>query len=668
MAVTFTNKAAREMRERTEGLLARSAGDLTLGTFHATCCGLLRREGKAIGLDPGFAIYDDDDQQNAVKRAMQELSIDPKRYAPRAIQSAIGAAKSQLVAPQDYVSNSYFEEIVHRVYEYYQQLLRQSQAVDFDDLIMSTVLLLRSQPQVLSKYQSRYVHLLVDEFQDTNTAQYELTQLLGAKYRNVCVVGDPDQSIYSWRNADYRNILNFERDYPESNVVLLGQNYRSTQNILEAAQSVIAGNSHRKDKDLWTEKGAGPPIVVAEAYNEAEEAQLVMSEVERLVSNSDASFGDCAVMYRTNAQSRVIEEMCLRYGMPYQLVGTVRFYERREVKDVIAYLRLLQNPYDSISLARVINVPGRGIGKQTLEELSRWAKSQDLPPFVALERIVKGEDEVAFSKRALQSLSGFYELIDSLMGKRDELNVADLVELVLQETGYKDYLLDQDDGEERWENILELLSVAQEHRHLSPQVSLAAFLERVALVADLDSLDESRDVVTLITLHQAKGLEFPVVFMVGMEEGVLPHFKSFSEPGQMEEERRLCYVGMTRAKERLYLLRAVRRTLMGGSNANPASPFLDDIPGELIERLRAEKDSWVGGAAVVYEPLGSGKTSSSYDEDALIPGQHVYHSVFGEGVVVSCTRVRDDHEVVVAFDGAGVKKLLASLAGLERRS
>ena len=669
MAVTFTNKAAREMRERTGGLLARSVESLTLGTFHATCCGILRREGKHIGLDPQFAIYDNDDQQNLVKRCMQELAIDSKRYAPRAILSAISNAKSQLVGPEDYGSHSYFEEIVRRVYEYYQQLLHQSRAQDFDDLIMSAVNLLRNHPKVLAKYQSRYVHLLVDEFQDTNVAQYEMTKLLGGKYRNVCVVGDPDQSIYSWRNADLRNILSFEEDYPDANVVHLGQNYRSTQTILEAAQNVIVANRHRRDQELWTQNDTGVPIVMAEAYSEAEEAQLVMSEVERLVGQEGASFHDCAVMYRTNAQSRVIEEVCLRYGMPYQLVGTLRFYERREVKDIIAYLRLIQNPYDSVSLARIINVPGRGIGQRTLGELSTWAKSQGIPLFTAIERAAKGGEETPLSKRALQALGAFHELLQRLIPKQDELNVVDLVGLLLQETGYRDYLLDLDDGEERWDNILELVSVAQEHRHLKPRESLGAFLERVALVSDVDGMDDKKDAVTLITLHQAKGLEFPVVFMVGMEEGVLPHFRSFSDPSQMEEERRLCYVGMTRAQERLYLFRAQRRMLMGGSNANPPSGYLGDIPSHLVEFIGLSSGEWGWGTPSVYDRESSvGEPVPTYDGDALIVGQHVYHATFGEGVVVSCTRVRDDHEVVVAFDGVGVKKLLASLATLERRN
>jgi DNA helicase-2/ATP-dependent DNA helicase PcrA len=669
MAVTFTNKAAREMRERAGDLLARSAESLTLGTFHATCCGILRREGKHIGLDPRFAIYDDDDQQNLVKRCMQELAIDSKRYAPRAILSAISNAKSQLIGPEDYGSHSYFEEIVRRIYEYYQQLLHESRAQDFDDLIMSAVSLFRNHPKVLAKYQSRYVHLLVDEFQDTNVAQYELTKLLAGKYRNVCVVGDPDQSIYSWRNADLRNILSFEEDYPDANVVHLGQNYRSTQTILEAAQNVIVANRHRKEQELWTQNDTGVPIVMAEAYNEAEEAQLVMSEVERLVGQEGTSFHNCAVMYRTNAQSRVIEEVCLRYGMPYQLVGTLRFYERREVKDIIAYLRLIQNPYDSVSLARIINVPGRGIGQRTLGELSTWAKSQGIPLFTAIERAAKGGEEAPLSKRAVQALGAFYELVQRLIPKQEELNVIDLVGLLLQETGYRDYLLDMDDGEERWDNILELLSVAQEHRHLKPRESLAAFLERVALVSDVDGMDDKKDAVTLITLHQAKGLEFPVVFMVGMEDGVLPHFRSFSDPSQMEEERRLCYVGMTRAQERLYLFRAQRRMLMGGSNANPPSAYLQDIPSHLVEFVGPSSGEWGWGAPSIYgREQSAGEPVPAYDGDALIVGQHVYHATFGEGVVVSCTRVRDDHEVVVAFDGVGVKKLLASLTTLERRN
>jgi DNA helicase-2/ATP-dependent DNA helicase PcrA len=668
MAVTFTNKAAREMKERLYRLLGRSVAELTLGTFHAICAGILRREGKVMGLEPSFVIYDDGDQLSLIKRSLQELGIDPKRYAPKAFQSAIEAAKSHLLSPQDYAeqTRSYFEEVVQRVYEHYQMLLAQSKALDFDDLIMRTVQLFGSYPQVLNKYQSRYLHMLIDEFQDTNIAQYALARQLAGKYRNICVVGDPDQSIYSWRFADLRNILNFERDYPEAKVVFLEQNYRSTKTILEAADKVISVNKERKEKKLWTENEPGLPVTIVETYNEAEEAQFVVSEVERLISQGEAKLAHCAVMYRTNAQSRAIEEAFIRYGIPYQLVGAVRFYERREIRDIIAYLKLIYNPYDSVSLTRIINTPGRGIGQRTLDELSQWTKSLDIPLYNGLEIIAQQKDS-PLSSRAKQALTGFFTLLLELIKESQQLDVFDLLDLVLHKSGYRDYVMELEDGEERWDNILELRGVAKEYQGLKPGDSLTSFLEGVTLVSDADEIDEKKDVVTLITLHQAKGLEFPVVFIVGMEEGVFPHFKSFADPGQMEEERRLCYVGMTRAERRLYLVRAFRRSLMGGSNANPPSRFLQDIPRHLVKSTALFESVGVLSPLLASPHKSGGDTSHTYFTPlTLEAGDHVHHAKFGEGVVISCTPASEDHEVVVAFDGVGEKRLLLSLAPLEK--
>ena len=655
MAVTFTNKAAREMRERLHHLLGRSVEALTLGTFHAICARILRREGKGIGVDSHFVIYDEEDQLSLIKRSLQELNLDPKRYAPKAFQSAISAAKSQLLSPQDCIPHSYFEEVTLRVYERYQLLLAQSKALDFDDLIMSAVYLFRNQPPILARYQSRYIYLLVDEFQDTNIAQYALAKQLAGEQGNICVVGDPDQSIYSWRHADLRNILYFERDYPQAKVVLLEQNYRSTQTILESAHRVISANPHRKEKNLWTENEAGLPITVVETYSEEEEAQFIVSEVESLVSRGKIKLGDCAVMYRTNAQSRAIEEMFIRYGVPYQLVGAIRFYQRREVKDAIAYLKLIYNPYDSVSLTRIINVPGRGIGQRTLDELSQWAKASDVPLYSALELVAQQKSDHPFSPRAARALTGFFILIQELIAKGERLNVVELLDFVLEHSGYKDYIQQAEDGEERWDNILELRGVAKQYQGLKPRESLAVFLEGVALVSEADELNEKKELVTLITLHQAKGLEFPVVFIVGMEEGVFPHFKSFGDPAQMEEERRLCYVGMTRSKKRLYLVRAFRRSLMGRSNVNPPSRFLEDIPLHLVKPIGLFEQR-----EIARLPL------HSFAQVAFEAGDHVRHANFGEGIVVSCTPARDDHEIVVAFEGAGVKKLLLSLAPLEK--
>ena len=655
MAVTFTNKAAREMRQRLHNLLGHSAQDLTVGTFHAICAGILRRDGKAIGIDPKFVIYDDEDQLGLIKATLQELNLDPKKYPPKAFQSAIGQAKSHLLMPDAYIQDArnYFEEVVHRVYQQYQILLTQNHALDFDDLIMKTYHLFHDHPDILSKYQSLYLHLLVDEFQDTNIAQYALVKQLAGKHHNICVVGDPDQSIYSWRYADIRNILNFEKDFSEAKVVRLEQSYRSTKRILEAAHRVISTNRHRKENRLWTDNEAGLPIRIATTRDEAEEAQFVVSEIQRLLTQGEARPIDCAVMYRTNAQSRAIEEAFIRYGLPYQLVGGLRFYQRREIKDIVAYLKLIHNPYDGISLARIINIPGRGIGQKTLDQLSQWTASLGLPSYAGLEKLANDKSASPFANRAAQALTDFFNLLQQLIGGAKDLNVVDLLDSVVQKTGYRDYVLDSEDGEERWDNILELRSVAKEYQLLNPAESLASFLEGVSLFSDADAIDDKKDVATLITLHQAKGLEFPVVFIVGMEEGVLPHFRSFDDPAQMEEERRLCYVGMTRSKTRLYLIKAECRRLMGGISENPPSRFLEDIPQHLIESP---------------EPLEGQEPAHTYQANQLTlePGDYVRHSRFGKGVVVSCTPNRGDQEVVVAFQGVGPKRLLSSLAPLER--
>ncbi|MBA7470503.1 ATP-dependent DNA helicase PcrA [subsurface metagenome] len=666
MAVTFTNKAAREMGARLNRLVSGQVKALTLGTFHAICARILRREGRAIGVDPGFVIYDQEDQLGLIKRAIQGVGLDPKQYAPPAILSAISAAKSRMLMPQDYIQrgSSYFDEIVGRVYENYEQLLKQSNALDFDDLLLKAVQLFSSQPEVLTRYQQRYLHILVDEFQDTNLVQYQLVKQLSGKYRNICVVGDPDQSIYSWRSADLRNILNFEKDYPEAKVVLLEQSYRSTKRVLEAASYIISANKQRKPKELWTDNKPGEPITVVETYTEQEEAQFVISEVERLVEQGKAHLGDCAVMYRTNAQSRALEEAFVRYGTPYKLVAGTRFYERREVKDIIAYLRLIQNPRDSISLHRIINIPQRGIGQRTLSQLANWSSSLGLPRYEALKLITSSEEgQTPFSPRIIRALNGFLGTVEEFIARSQELKLVDLFDLVLKKSGYKEYILNTPDGEERWQNILELGTVAGQYGDLPPGEGLAAFLEGVTLVSDVDGFDETVDAVTLITLHQAKGLEFPVVFIVGLEEGILPHFKSFDDPEQMEEERRLCYVGVTRAKHRVYLVRAFRRSLMGGSTVNSPSRFLKDIPPHLVTGA----DLWRGEESQLASAYSWERAPTfTIDLPEFKAGDQVRHNQFGQGVVVSCQSVKDDSEVVVAFPGVGVKKLLLSFARLEK--
>ncbi len=671
MAVTFTNKAAREMEERLRKLARSSVDELTIGTFHAICARILRRDGKAVGVGPGFVIYDAEDQMTLVKRSLQALELDPKQYNPRSILSAISAAKSRLWTPEEYRkhSHSYFEEIVQRVYERYQQFLTESNALDFDDLLLKVVQLFRQHEPVLARYQSRYLHIQVDEFQDTNIVQYELMKQLAGKYRNLCVVGDPDQSIYAWRFADLRNILNFEKDYPEAKVVFLEQNYRSTKKILETASHVISANQQRKDKGLWTENEAGAMPEIVETYTEQEEAQFVVHEIEELVGRGEFNRGDCAVMYRTNAQSRVLEEAFVRYGVPYKLVAGMRFYERREVKDVIAYLRLILNPSDSVSLLRVINVPQRGIGQRTVAELSHWARTRGIAEYRALQQLAAPEEESeghrpAFNPRIERALSGFVTMMADFIARSKEMGLVDLFDWVVENSGYRQYVQNMTNGEERWENVLELRTVAQQYRDMPPPEGLAAFLEGVTLVSDVDSLDEQIDAVTLITLHQAKGLEFPAVFIIGMEDGILPHIRSFDDPDQMEEERRLCYVGITRAKKKVYLVRAFRRAFMGSSNINKPSRFLQDIPPHLIsggERWRGE-DSDLATAMYSWNRMAAPRA----DLPELSLGDHVQHPQFGEGVVVSYKAVRDDVEVVVAFDGAGIKKLLLSFANLEK--
>ena len=664
MAVTFTNKSAREMKERIYHLLGKTVEGLTLGTFHATCARILRMEAQHIGLSKDFLIYDEGDQNSLLKRSIEQIGLDPKQYPPKAIGTAISAAKARLLAPQEYRHQvgSYYEEVVARVYERYQELLAQNSALDFDDLIMKVVQLFRSQSEVLAKYQSRYLHVMIDEFQDTNLAQYILSRQLAGKYKNICVVGDPDQSIYSWRQANLRHILDFEKDYPDVKIVFLEQNYRSSQTILKAAEHVIASNQQRKQKKLWTENEVGVPISVVQTYNEQEEAHFVVNEVERLVAKGSRKAGDIAIMYRTNAQSRALEEEFVRYGFPYRLVGGTRFYERREVKDVVAYLRLMHNPHDTVSLTRIINVPGRGIGQRTIAELTTWANEKGLSYYDALKLISQGEEPTPFASRSAQALSHFVNMLDELIAKSEELSLADLLDLVLEKTGYKKYTLEGADGEERWDNILELRTVAAGYKDLEPREALAAFLEEVALVSDVDELDEKVDAATLITLHQAKGLEFPVVFIVGMEEGVLPHFKSLPDPEQMEEERRLCYVGITRAEEKVYLVYTLRRSLMGSSAHNPPSRFLKDIPPHLIVSP---------GLQGAQAPHGQKMSSVSPlpSKPAFKAGEHVSHAMFGEGIVVNCLASGDDHEVTVAFKGdAGVKRFLLSLAPLQKLS
>ena len=676
-AVTFTNKAAREMKGRLERLVGAYSDALTASTFHSFCALLLRRDGSRVGLPSNYTIYDADDQLVLIKQAMELAELEPRQNPPQAVRSVISRAKSVLMDSQTLARNcqTYFEENCARVYHHYEELLSRNHAADFDDLLMRAVQLFQEHPDVLERYQDQYFHLMVDEFQDTNLAQYRLARLLADQRRNICVVGDPDQSIYSWRSADIRNILSFRDDYPDAAVVSLEENYRSTGKILDAAKGLIAANGQRIHKDLFTQNAEGEPVQVYEAYDESEEASYVIDEVSRLVREKTMRPGDCAVMYRVNAQSRALEEACLQQGMKYRLVGGVRFYQRREVRDLMAYLRVLHNPADDVSLSRVVGAPPRGIGAKTMQDLAAWSLGENISLFAAMQRVaaarLAGEQcPLALNSRAVNAVTGLAGLLDGLINHASRLKVVDLIDLVLEDSGLgrlirEGYGQDDDLADERWENILELRQVAQEFNAEDPPDGLATLLERLSLVADVDGYEESEDSVTLITLHQSKGLEFPAVFIVGLEEGLLPHSRSMESPEQLEEERRLCYVGITRAKQRLYLYRAFRRGFMGRGGPTLASRFLRDIPQEIISSGRktqpetARKPSrvvWTEAAAAQPPP-----------KPALHVGDLVRHSAFGEGVVMGYEPDGLDVQVTVAFsNGIGQKRLLLSFAPLEK--
>ena len=723
-ALTFTNKAAREMQSR---LFGRSEDDpsspllgwrwrnsgLAVGTFHSFCARLLRTDGEAMGLDRNFAIYDAADQNAAIKRAMAEADVNQKAFSPGAVLSIISKAKSELVGVEGFGlrKQNYLDEIAHRVYEQYEHMLAQSSALDFDDLLFRTYTLLTEFPSVAEKYQDRYVHFMIDEFQDTNVAQYAIARRIAERHNNLAVVGDPDQSIYSWRNADIRNILMFQRDFPSAQVISLEENYRSTSTILDAATRVISSNSQRIERSLWTNNGVGSPIVAREEYDEGDEAQYVVREVHRLTRAEGYALGDIAVMYRVNAQSRALEEACRRYGVAYQIVGGVKFYQRQEIKDVAAYLRLVANPHDDVALSRVINVPTRGIGQRTVDNLLRTARDRDTSMFAAIESMGEsGGGAFPLRPAQAQALARFRELIGRLTEDSRTLDLVELIDEVMEQTGYKRHIEESAEtserAEDRLDNVQEFRGAAREFTHLGMEEGLTAFLEGISLVSDVDSFEEQPDAITLITLHQSKGLEFPVVFMVGMEEGLLPHSRSMDTPEEIEEERRLCYVGVTRAQQRLYLLRAFRRGFWGGSGPSDPSRFLEDIPRDLIE----------GAAQAASPERGSGQTAAAPSErpaaqsgvrtgrparprqasngvgearpaverarrrrrerreaaPAAAPGyatgDKVRHPAFGDGIVMSCAPAAGgDFQITVAFkEGHGVKRLLLSFAPLEK--
>jgi ATP-dependent DNA helicase UvrD/PcrA len=604
LAVTFTNKAAREMRERMEKLVGVSASkEMTIGTFHAICARVLRMEADYLlpwGLTRSFAIYDADDQASLIKQAIKELNLDEKQYRAGAMHALISRAKNDLLGPEQMAEQAtkYSEEVAARVYKVYQKLMRANNGVDFDDLLLLTERLWRREPDLLHRYQMRWQYLHVDEFQDCNLPQYKLIRLLGygtderhEGLGNVCVVGDDDQMIYTWRGASAENVLRFERDFPQTKVIILEQNYRSTQTILDAAQGIVRRNRSRKDKNLWTAQGSGEKVVVYEGYNEEQEGLYTAHEIQRLLARGEIEKrGDVAVMYRTNAQSRALEEQFLRLNIPYKVIGSRKFYDRKEIKDMLAYLRLLANPNDDLSLQRIINVPNRKIGPRTVGELQQWATKQNISLYAAVQR---AQEHPTLGKAAKNSLQHFSELITDLSNAIEDLSLPELLDRIAERSGYGPELrANLDEDLDRWANVLELRRVAEDYAEIETATALELYLENVALVGGADTTqssedgkliqDENNDAVTLITLHAAKGLEFPVVFIVGMDEGSLPHSRSLSKPEQIEEERRLAYVGFTRAMQRLYLVRARRRSVFGETQYTEPSRFIDDIPSKLM--------------------------------------------------------------------------------------
>jgi len=584
LAVTFTNKAAGEMKIRIQKLIGLKAKrDFKLpviGTFHAICAKLLRAEAPKIGYSNNFVIFDDKDSLSLIKQVMRDLNISEEQFSPESVLSTISQAKAELIPPETFASQAveFFPKTVAKIYLEYQARLKKSQALDFDDLLMSIVQLFKDNPAVLKKYQEKFKYILVDEYQDTNRAQYILVNLLAQRYRNLFVIGDTDQSIYSWRGADFRNILNFEKDYPEAKVILLEQNYRSTQNILSAAQNIIVKNKIRKDKNLWTENRQGSPVTIFGAQDEKEEGVFVIEEIVELKKKQpDLSLRDFTVLYRTNAQSRAIEETFLKTGFPYKVIGTLKFYERKEIKDLLGYLRFIQNAQDIMALERIINTPARGFGKNT-----------NIQALLGQGQGLLISEMTPQKKRAWQNFSS---LMDELRQKAKNSAPSQLLKSIIAKIDYENFVRDKtEEGESRWENIKELFSVTKKYDVLPPSEALKAFLEEATLMSNHDEVETNKDLVNLMTLHCAKGLEFPVVFIIGCEEGLFPHSRSLIDTWQMEEERRLCYVGVTRAKQKLYLVAARTRQLYGSTMANPPSRFLADIPNHLVEYINFENE------------------------------------------------------------------------------
>ena len=660
LAITFTNKAAGEMKERVGGLVgSRLGAAMWVMTFHSACSRILRKEATRLGFTPSFTIYDENDSERLISFCLRDLEVDSRRFTPRMIKNAIGRAKDSLTDEDTYsavAGDNWHERTIAEVYSLYQTRLRQANAMDFDDLIMNTVHVFRLFDDVLESYRDRFKHVLVDEFQDTNHAQYVLAKLLAERERNIAVVGDLDQSIYKFRGADFTNVMRFEEDFPDARVITLEQNYRSTQTILSAANAVIENNQMRKPKTLWTEMAGGELITRYHAENEHEEAAWITREIERLREDESRTYGDVALFYRTNAQSRVLEEIFVRFGVPYRVVGSLKFYDRKEIKDALAYLRVLVNPADVVSIKRIVNVPKRGLGDQSVAALERFAEASGITVSEALERAEENHELSARARSSAAGVGGLFHGVRELVARG--VSPADVLEQVLDRTGYVAEL--EADGSiealGRVENLKELVGVAREFHEENAEGGVREFLEQVSLVSDADELVEEGGAVTMMTLHIAKGLEFPVVFIVGLEDGVFPHMRSMTDPAELEEERRLAYVGITRAKERLYLTHAWSRSLYGGSNYNPPSRFLHEIPEELVRLVSSESGD--GDEALI--PPSERRTLS------LAVGDEVFHERWGRGTVVAVSGRGPNAEATVHFEDEGSKRLLLAYAPLQR--
>lgn len=677
LAITFTNKAAKEMKERVTKLVGDQAREIIMSTFHSLCVRILRRDGDKFGIDRNFAIYDASDSQTAVKEAFRINNVDPKVFNPKAVKYAISDAKNKLITPKvmKQQANDYGEEKIAELYETYETILKKNQALDFDSLIMETHFLFQKNPEVLHYYQNRFQYIHVDEYQDTNKAQYELVKQLAARFQNLCVVGDSDQSIYKWRGADIYNILSFEEDYPNAKVILLEQNYRSTKKILQAANTVIENNQSRKPKDLWTENDDGTEIKLFKALDERDEARYVIDQVQELNRTKGTRYKEMAILYRTNAQSRAVEDVLVKSDIPYQIVGGTKFYDRKEIKDLLAYLRLITNPHDDISFQRVVNVPKRGIGKTSMEKLQMHAEINDLSLFDA----VKESDFTGMSKKASNQLNLFREMIEDWQQQQEFLNVTDMVEQVLSRSGYEAELMKDRsiESQSRLENLEEFKTVTKQFEETSEDQTLISFLTDLALISDLDNTDEeTKDKLTLMTLHAAKGLEFPVVFLVGMEENIFPHTRSLFDMEEMEEERRLAYVGITRAERDLFITHATSRTIFGRTQYNERSRFLDEIPFELIEEDVKETTQQTGFRTTIddFRPnRTTGKRKSRVIKEKpkgdvnFQLGDKVSHKKWGEGTVVKVVGEGEDTELDIAFPApTGIKRLLAQFAPIEK--